>query len=152
MGQTNDLSPKSIKIGDKLEANPAKMAEAFSLHHKEKIQDLRKKVAINPTIKPAKRVRKWLRKCQNEPPVFTLKPITSNKLHQLLRRLKPGKALPQDDIDAKTIKDAAPVLEPAIKHIVNLSLCRGHFADKWKPQVIAPHHKKDDKTDVSNYT
>lgn len=66
-------------------------------------------------------------------------------------RLKPGRSLPKDEIDARTIKDAAPILAPAIKHIINFSLQEGHFASNWKPQIIAPHHKKDIKTDVSNY-
>ena len=65
--------------------------------------------------------------------------------------MKPGKSLPHDDIDAKTIKDAASILAPAIKHIINLSLKEGQFASQWKPQIIAPHNKKDDRTDVANY-
>ena len=69
----------------------------------------------------------------------------------LLQRLKPGKALPQDEIDKRTIKDATPILAPVIKHIINLSLTEGHFATQWKPQIIAPHHKKDERTDVFNY-
>ena len=118
------------------------MAEAFSIHHKQKIQNLTSMAPTNPTIDPASRVRAWLSQRQTAAPEFSFKAVTSKKLHQLLKRLKPGKALPEDEIDAKTIKDAAHVLAPAIKHIVNLSLQQGHFASGWKPQLIAPHYNK----------
>ena len=39
----------------------------------------------------------------------------------------------------------------SLQHIINLSLNEGKFDSSWKPQIIAPHFKKDDRTLMNNY-
>ena len=139
MGQASSPSPKQIMVDGQLESNPRKMAEAFSVYHQQKIKGLRDMVPTSPAINPEDRLKNWLNTRSKNLPHFTFKPVTSQKVHQLLRRLRPGKAIPNDE---KTHKEASPVIITALKHIINLSLCEGRFEEAWKPQVIAPHHKK----------
>ena len=151
MGQGKSPSPRHIMIDGRLETNPGKMAEAFSIYHQDKIKGLRELAPTSPAIKPEDRLETWLADKNNQSPTFDFKPVTTNKVYKLLSRLKPGKAIPSDGIDAKTLKEAAPVIKTAIKHIINLSLAEGRFDETWKPQTIAPHHKKDDKAEMANY-
>lgn len=57
MGQGTNTAPKNIEIDGNLVSNPAKIAEAFSEHHKKKMEDLRKQAPSNSTIRPEDRVR-----------------------------------------------------------------------------------------------
>ena len=131
MGQGNNTAPKNIEINGNLTSNQTIVAEAFSAHQKTKIENLRKQAPSKPTTHPAQRLKTWLSQRQNPPPEFNYRPVTSNKVFKLLQRLKSGRSLPKDEIDAKTIKDAAAVLAPAIKRIINLSLQEGHFATNF---------------------
>ena len=65
--------------------------------------------------------------------------------------MKPGRTLPSDDIDGYSLKLIAPILLPAILHIVNLSIVSGTFAKVWKEQMIHPHFKKSDRELLDNY-
>ena len=73
------------------------------------------------------------------------------KIVSSLAKLKPGKRLPSDDIDGFGLLLLAPLLFPAITHIVKLSITTSVFATVWKEQVIHPHHKKADREDINNY-
>ena len=46
---------------------------------------------------------------------------------------------------------AAPLLEDALEHLINLSIRTSTFSTFWKHQLIFPHHKKSDKTNTKNY-
>ena len=54
-------------------------------------------------------------------------------------------------MDSFSLKLAAPLIEDASLHLVNLSIKTNSFSSFWKHQLIFPHHKKDDKPLVKNY-
>ena len=85
------------------------------------------------------------------PPVFNFREISRTDFRKLLRRFKPKKVHGCDWIDAFTLKLAAPLIEDALIHIINLSLRNGLFASKWKPQLIFPNHKKNERNRIENY-
>ena len=65
--------------------------------------------------------------------------------------MKGGKSSGVDKIDSYSLKLAAPLLEEALLHIINLSIRTAVFSSFWKHQLIFPHHKKSDKTVAKNY-
>ena len=65
--------------------------------------------------------------------------------------MKGGKASGEDGIDSYSLKLAAPPIEDALLHIVNLSIRSSTFSSFWKHQLIFPHHKKADKDQTKNY-
>ena len=56
-----------------------------------------------------------------------------------------------DWIDSYSLKLAAPLIEDALIHLVNLSLTENKFASRWKPMLVFPLHKKSDKETLSHY-
>ena len=65
--------------------------------------------------------------------------------------MKGGRSSGVDNIDSYTLKLAAPLIEEALEHLINLSIKSGTFASFWKPQLIFPQHKKSEKDVIENY-
>ena len=65
--------------------------------------------------------------------------------------MKGGKSSGVDTIDNHSLKLAAPLIEDALEHIINLSIVTGKFSSFWKPQLIFPQHKKAGKDVIENY-
>ena len=65
--------------------------------------------------------------------------------------MKGGKSSGIDTIDSYSLKLAAPLLEDALEHLINLSIRTSSFASFWKHQLIFPHHKKLEKDNLKNY-
>ena len=62
-----------------------------------------------------------------------------------------GRSAGVDTIDSYSLKIAAPLLEDALEHLINLSIKSSKFSSLWKPQLIFPQHKKADKNAIENY-
>ena len=77
--------------------------------------------------------------------------INRQRLRKIIKRLKGGKASGVDNIDSFSLKVAAPLLEDALEHLINLSINSSTFSTLWKPQLIFPLHKKSDKSLIENY-
>ena len=151
LGQSATCSPSAVTINNQMTTNRSRIATEYARLHQAKIRDLRAQVPQHPSCHPADRVRSWLRKRCTPSPTLSFKPINLQKLKQLLTRIKPGKGLPSDQIDGKTLRAIAPVLTDALLHIVNLSLMSGSFSSLWKEQMMAPRFKKGDKSNLSNF-
>ena len=68
-----------------------------------------------------------------------------------MKRMKPKRVHGVDWIDSYSLKVASPLIEDALIHLVNLSIVGGTFSTRWKPQLIFPLHKKNEKDIVGNY-
>ena len=56
-----------------------------------------------------------------------------------------------DMIDSYSLKLAGPLIEDSLLHLINLSISSHSFSLFWKPQLIFPTHKKENKSDIQNY-
>ena len=65
--------------------------------------------------------------------------------------MKGGKSCCSDGIDSFSLKLAAPLIEYALLHLINLSIRTSIFSAIWKHQLIFPHHKKGDKAKLENF-
>lgn len=106
---------------------------------------------MNPVKDPASRVRDWVTTSGRTVKSFTLRTVTADKVAKALNKLKPSKTLHSDDIDGYGLHLVAPVLLPAICHVVNLSHDSGVFVKVWKQAIIHPHHKKEERDKLDNY-
>ena len=68
-----------------------------------------------------------------------------------MRKMKPKRVHGVDWIDSFSLKIASPLIEDALIHLINLSILEKKFSSRWKPQLIFPLHKKNEKDVVSNY-
>ena len=56
-----------------------------------------------------------------------------------------------DNLPAKFIKEAAPVICKPLTHIINLSIMSGYISSDMKNARVVPIYKKNSKTEVGNY-
>ena len=82
----------------------------------------------------------WLEKYNIATPRFQIKEIDKMCFRKLLQKFKGKRVHGVDLIDSYSIKIAAPLIEDALIHLINLSIKQGKFADIWKPQLIFPQH------------
>ena len=71
-------------------------------------------------------------------PRFQLKSATLSEVIKIINGLKNSHAYGHDDIDAFTIKMAAPVIGKVITHVINLSLGTATVPQKWKIARVLP--------------
>ena len=146
------MSPTSVKDTDgTLVTNPSKVATIFNDFFLEKVRKLRIQTNSPPLVDPVLRLNNWLDKRGSPPPPFSLKEINKKQLRKLIRRLKGGRSSGVDGINSYSLKLAAPLLEDALEHLINISIRTGTFSSFWKHQLIFPHHKKSDKALPKNY-
>ena len=152
LGMNKNLAPTALKDdNDGLITNPAKIATKFNAFFLEKVRVLRAKTNTPPKIDPVRRLQHWLSTRQTPPPPFKLKEINRSTLRKLIKGMKGGRSSGVDYIDSFSLKIAAPLIEDALLHLINLSIRSRIFSSMWKHQLIFPQHKKSDKLSVKNY-
>ena len=153
MGSDSNSTPQSILNSDKeITTSFKEIAEIMNLHFVDKVHLLRDRSKSVPTIEPVERLRSWLRSRPGPPlPNFELKPINLITLRKLIKNMKGGKSCGSDYIDSYCLKLAAPLIEDALLHLVNLSINTNVFPKLWKHQMIFPQHKKGEKHLAKNY-
>ena len=150
LGANNSLSPTVIRIKnekgeDCVVTNPGELAELFNKFLKKKVEILRHKTNVPPTVPPVSRLREWLSTRGNPPPAFKLREITPDEFRRILKKINLKRTHGVDTIDAGSL------IEEGLIHLVNLSIRESCFSQKWKPQLIFPHFKKNRKDILENY-
>ena len=74
-------------------------------------------------------------------PKFIMKETSAREIIEIIGGIKNGHTFGRDKIDSATVKLAAPILAPALAHVINLSLRNGIFPQKWKLARILPLQK-----------
>ena len=152
LGINRNLSPTSLKDEKgNVTTNPSKMATLLNSYFTQKVKTLREKTNTPPTIHPVKRLEQWLNRRQSPPPPFKIQQISRRQLRSLIKKMKGGRSSGVDKIDSFSLKLAAPLIEDALLHLVNLSIRTNSFSSFWKHQLIFPQHKKKEKNLVENY-
>ena len=87
----------------------------------------------------------------NESGLFRFQPETKKQIEHLINRIKPNVATGCDQLSAKLIKIATPVISEDLKNLVNLSYETKTFPDQLKIAIVKPIHKKGDNNDPAQY-
>lgn len=151
LGNTKTPVSTAINNNSEVVTEPKELAELFACHFDQKYKNTRAKCNMIPGTHPVQWVKQWLQSIQCVPPNFTLKKVSETTVLKHLKKLKSSKTLPSDDINGYGLHLVAPLLLPAIIHVVNLSIKTGTFAQVWKHQIVFPHHKKEERDEISNY-
>ena len=77
--------------------------------------------------------------------------VTESAVFELLRDLDPNKACGPDLIPARLLKEGAEEISHSLSRIFQLSLCSGTLPQDWISAHSVPVHKKNGKSNPSNY-
>jgi hypothetical protein len=69
----------------------------------------------------------------------------------VIAKLKKYKSPGSDEILAELIQAGGEILLSEIHKLINSVWNKKELPDQWKESIIAPIHKKGDKTDCNNY-
>ena len=73
------------------------------------------------------------------------------EVFNLIQKIPSNKASGLDNISARLLKEASPIVTRCLTFIINLSIITGIFPNAWKRARVSPIFKKDLKTDANNY-
>ena len=71
-------------------------------------------------------------------PVFNFREITTLEAAKLISKLGSTTSSGHDEVDAMMVKIVAEHLVQPVKHLVNVSLMKNQFANRWKLSKIVP--------------
>lgn len=77
--------------------------------------------------------------------------VSESAVFELLKDLDPSKACGPDLIPARLLKEGAEEIIHSLSRIFQLPLCSGTLPQDWISAHIVPVHKKNDKSNPSNY-
>ena len=82
---------------------------------------------------------------------FSFEPITADDISQQIKRLDINKATQESDIPTKLVKRFDNLIVDYLQENFNNCLKKGTFPKDFEKAVVQPTHKKDCKTEKSNY-
>ena len=87
----------------------------------------------------------------DEAPVLVNISLHSHDVKDVLLSLKLGKSSGPDGINNRVLKELSSQISDPLCTLFNFSLSHSVVPDSWKEANVTPIHKKDDKSDISNY-
>ena len=96
-------------------------------------------------------VEKYYKDKLNGKEKFKFQEVSESSVEKLLKEIDTSKATGIDQIPAKFLKDAAPVISVHITKIINLSIKTETFPSECKIAKLKPLYKKGAKTEPENY-
>ena len=82
---------------------------------------------------------------------FSLAKVDEEKVLTMLQKINTSKSTGLDNLPAKFLKDAAPIISKPLTHIINMSTECGDIPCDMKSARVVPIHKKNSKTEAGNY-
>ena len=154
LGWKNKGPPTSLVIKGKLFTAPRDIAEQQQIYFKEKVETLQKSIPP-PTADPLGILKtamgKWSK--AKDRTIFTIKEVSLLDTVKVIKQLGNSTAFGHDKLDAMSIKLAATSLFAPLNFLVNLSIRKQTFANKWKIGRVVPVHKEKGvkENEVSSY-
>ena len=83
--------------------------------------------------------------------IFKLAEVSCQEVFNLIQKIPSNKTSSLDNISARLLKEASPIVTLRLTFIINLSFITGIFPNAWKRARVSPIFKEDLKTDPNNY-
>ena len=77
--------------------------------------------------------------------------VSCQEVFNLIQEIPSNKASGLDNISARLLKEASPMVTRRLTFVINLSITTGIFPNAWKRVRVSPIFKEDLKTDPNNY-
>ena len=128
LGWKNCGSPNQLFHAGKMHNKPSETANCQNEFFINKVEQIRENLPYQVSD-PLEKLRSLMknRKC-----TFNLQAVHPETVEKVLSSLKNSKSCGLDTIDTFTLKLAAPIIIPALTHLVNLSLATQTFPTFWK--------------------
>ena len=83
---------------------------------------------------------------------FKLAEVSCQEVFNLIQKIPSNKASGLDNISARLLKEASPIVTRSLTFIINQSITTGIFPNAWKRARVSPIFKEDLKTAPNNYS
>ena len=77
--------------------------------------------------------------------------VSCQEVFNLIQKIPSNKTSGLDNISARLLKEASPIVTGRLTFAINLSITTGIFPNAWKRVRVSPIFKKDLQTDPNNY-
>ena len=77
--------------------------------------------------------------------------VSCQEVFNLIQKIPSSKASGLDNISARLLKEASPIVTRSLTFIINQSITTGIFPNAWKRARVSPIFKEDLRTDPNNY-
>ena len=143
--------PLSLKVDGLVIADKAAMADTFNSHFVN--SGVTHDTPIAPTASPSAASNpSWSPGVQPPPQLnFSFRPLTEGEVFKELTALDPKKSAGSDELPARFLKVAAPIIATPITDIFNLSLHTAEIPSDWKEAIVLPLFKGGEQTNPNSY-
>lgn len=83
--------------------------------------------------------------------IFSLAETSRQEIFDLIQKIPGNKSSGLDNISARLLNEATPIVTRSLTYIINLSISTGMFPNAWKIAKVTPIFKEDVKTDPINW-
>ena len=83
--------------------------------------------------------------------IFNLAKVSCQEVFNLIQKIPSNKASGLDNISARLLKEASPIVTRSLTFIINQSITTGIFSNAWKRARVSPIFKDGRRTDPNNY-
>lgn len=155
LGAGKSCSKKScsigLKVGDEVCFDKPTVAETFNQFFVTVAATLVNKLPSGSGKYGLNFVNDFYRKKGVQPNRFSLSQVEEDSVLKLLLKINTSKSTGLDNLPAKFLKDAAPIISKPLTHIINLSIEAGEVPNDMKNARVVPIYKKNSKTEAGNY-
>jgi len=78
--------------------------------------------------------------------------VSCQEVFNLIQKIPSNKTSGLDNVPARLLKEAPPIVTYGLTFIINQSITTGIFPYAWKRARVSPISKEDPRTDPNNYT
>ena len=114
--KSHSNTPSILTYQNQTYSLPRLIANAFNEIFINKVQGHVSQVSNEAKIEPKERLKTWLEEKDDEIEEFKLKPISSEDLTKIMKKLKGNRSSGIDFIDGYSIKLAYPIIENVLIH------------------------------------
>ena len=141
LGNFRSAFPSQILHCGKLFSNPTEIATEVNNYFVNKIKKLKEEFRANDDEDPIAELKQFLSKKSIPRDGFSLRKLSDEDMKNLIKTLKGKKSLGLDWICGFSLKICAETLSEELKVLINLSISKNKFVDKWKCSKILPGWK-----------
>ena len=154
LGTGRSSFPSQILAAGKVISKPIEMANAVNKYFIEKIKDIKDAVGapINLNNDPLGVLRGFLASKLIPDDGFELKEVTEVEMLKVMKKMHGKKSCGLDWMCGYSLKMVHDVIEPEIRHIINLTIRNSSYVHSWKCARVLPSFKnKGNRSDLKFY-